>query len=156
MVVQKLTYTPIDDKFDSDIFTINKSNYNFENAKEVKKHIYNYLITDSKTEKQFADELDSSEEVVVYAKLPKSFFIPTPVGNYSPDWAIAFKEGSVQYIYFVAETKASMSSLQIRKIEEIKIKCAEKFFDKLSGDNLKFKYSKIDNYNKLWNIVNGK
>lgn len=156
MVVQKLAYTPIDDRFDTDIFTMNQPNYNFENAKEVKKHIYNYLITDSKIEKNFAEELDASDEVVVYAKLPKGFFIPTPVGDYNPDWAVAFKEGSVQYIYFVAETKGSMSSLQMRKIEEIKIECAERFFDKLSTDNLKLKYSKIDNFDTLWKIVNGR
>lgn len=71
------------------------------------------MFTDSKNERTFVAELDTSAEVVVYAKLPKGFFIPTPVGNYNPDWAIAFHEGTVKHIYFIAETKGSMSSMEL-------------------------------------------
>lgn len=62
-------------------------------------------------ERKFAEDLDAAEEVCVYAKLPRTFQIPTPVGNYSPDWAIAFYEGKVKHIFFVAETKGTMESL---------------------------------------------
>jgi len=86
------------------------------------------VITDSKVEREFVKELDTSTEVVVYAKLPRGFLIPTPVGDYNPDWAISFKEGSVKHIYFVAETKGSMSSMELRAIEQTKIECARKFF----------------------------
>ena len=100
---------------------------------------------------QFVTELDKSVEVVVYAKLPRSFFIPTPVGNYSPDWAIAFKEGTVKHVYFVAETKGSMSSMELRKIEECKIECAKKFFTKITSEQVK--YDVVDSYGKLMELV---
>ena len=96
-------------------------------------------------------ELDKITEVVVYAKLPKGFFIPTPVGNYNPDWFIVFKEGSVKHIYFVAETKGSMSSMELRKIEECKINCAQKFFAGITTDQVK--YDVVSDYAKLMDIV---
>ncbi len=88
---------------------------------------------------------------MVYSKLPGGFSILTPVGNYNPDWAIAFKEGNVKHIYFVAETKGTMSSMQLRKVEEVKIDCARKFFAKISADQVK--YDVIDNYGKLMDLV---
>jgi len=96
-------------------------------------------------------ELDTSVEVVVYAKLPKSFSIPTPVGNYNPDWAIAFEEGKVKHIYFIAETKGSMSSMDLRKIEESKIECARKFFSRIKSDQVK--YDVVNSYGKLMELV---
>ena len=97
----------------------------------------------------------TSSEVVVYAKLPRGFLIPTPVGDYNPDWAIAFKEGVVKHVYFVAETKGSMSSMELRKIEETQIACARKFFDQL---NLKYapkivKYDVVNSFDKLMELV---
>ena len=119
------------------------------------KAIQNYVFTDGtaaeSVEKKFAKDLDSSEEVCVYAKLPKGFHIPTPVGNYSPDWAIAFNEGSVKHIYFIAETKGSMSSMDLRPIEKAKIDCAEKLFNELSTGNVR--YSRVDSFQSLMNII---
>jgi type III restriction enzyme len=89
--------------------------------------------------------------VVVYANLPKGFFIPTPVGDYNPDWAISFKEGTVKHIYFIAETKGSMSSMDLRKIEESKIDCARKFFAKITSEQVK--YDVVDSYGKLMELV---
>ncbi|WP_275092453.1 hypothetical protein [Stenotrophomonas maltophilia] len=117
--------------------------------------MYDYVLTDSNFERQFVTELDTSTDVVVYAKLPKGFFIPTPVGNYNPDWAISFKEGHVKHIYFVAETKGAMSSIELREIEKTKITCAHKFFDKMnkrfSPDNIK--YGVVDSLGKLMEVV---
>ena len=96
-------------------------------------------------------ELDASAEVVVYAKLPKTFFIPTPVGNYNPDWAIAFKQDKVKHIYFIAETKGDMSSMQLCKIEESKIKCARKFFAKITNEQVR--YEVVDGYGRLMEMV---
>jgi len=117
--------------------------------------IYNYVVTDSKIERDFVTELDTSAEVVVYAKLPRGFLIPTPVGDYNPDWAISFKEGSVRHIYFVAETKGSMSSMQLRAVEEKKIECARKVFDKLNTQIAtdRVKYDVVTDYGKLMEIV---
>ena len=87
----------------------------------------------------------------MYAKLPRSFSIPTPVGSYNPDWAIAFQEGKVKHVYFIAETKGSMSSMELRKIEECKIDCARKFFAKITSEQVK--YDVVDNYGKLMELV---
>jgi type III restriction enzyme len=108
VIVEHLTYDMIDEKYDSDIFTREKPKENFSKALPVSRHIYEYVFTDSDNERHFVRELDTSVEVVVYAKLPKGFSIPTPVGNYNPDWAIAFEESKVKHVYFVAETKGSM------------------------------------------------
>ena len=115
------------------------------------RHIYDYVFTDSGTERTFVGELDASSEVVVYAKLPKSFQIPTPVGNYNPDWAIAFNKDKVKHIFFIAETKGSMSSMDLRKIEVAKIECARKFFTKITSEQVK--YDVVDGYGKLMGLV---
>ncbi len=151
MIIEHLTYSPVDDRHElQKIFTVDKQN-DFSRAVKTERHVYDYVFTDSKNERAFVTELDKSTEVVVYAKLPKGFFIPTPVGNYNPDWAIAFEKGKVKHIYFVAETKGSMSSLELRKIEECKIGCARKFFAGIATD--KVKYDVVSDYAKLMNIV---
>jgi type III restriction enzyme len=135
-----------------DIFTVEANKkYTLSQLQEASKHVYDYVATDSKVEKEFARELDTAAEVVVYAKLPKSFFIPTPVGHYNPDWAIAFEEGKVKHIYFVAETKGSMSTMELRKIEEIKIECAKKFFDKITTSRVT--YDVVDSFESLMQKV---
>jgi len=140
-----------------DIFTQAQSKQDFSQAgSPLKRHIYDYVVTQSKIERAFVTELDTSAEVVVYAKLPRGFFIPTPVGPYNPDWAVSFKDGAVKHIYFVAETKGSMSSMELREIEKSKIECARKFFDqinkKLSTDQVR--YDVVDSYEKLRQLVN--
>lgn len=151
VVVEHLTYSQVEGKHElHEIFTVNKQQ-DFSRAIKTERHVYDYVFTDSKTEKAFVTELDKSVEVVVYAKLPKGFFIPTPVDNYTPDWAIVFREGTVKHIYFVAETKGSMSSMELRKIEEYKIDCARKFFAGITTDQVK--YDVVSDYAKLMNIV---
>ena len=151
VIVEHLAYDPVDETHSSDIFTQEKPKEDFSKAVKAERHIYDYVFTDSKNERTFVKELDSSTEVVVYAKLPKSFFIPTPVGNYNPDWAIAFEEGKVKHVYFIAETKGSMSSMDLRKIEECKIDCARKFFSSITSEQVK--YDVVDSYGKLMDIV---
>jgi type III restriction enzyme len=155
VIVNRITYNCIDGKYDSDIFLEKKSSVEFKNAFRAKKHIKDYVFTDGIVEKSiervFAEELDRAQEVCVFAKLPRSFSIPTPVGNYSPDWAISFNEGDIKHIYFIAETKGSMDSMQLRKIEDVKIECAKVLFNKLSNSNLK--YDKVDSYSQLMSIL---
>lgn len=116
-----------------------------------------YIFVDGNSansvERKFVDSLEVADEVMVYAKLPKGFHIPTPVGNYSPDWAIAFEEGKVKHIYFIAETKGSMSSLELREIEKNKIACASKLFDTLSKEGVNITYGKVDNFDTLLSLV---
>lgn len=150
IIVEHISYNRIDGQFDSDIFTQEKHG-TIDRAFEGKKSIVDYVFTDSEGERKFVGQIDTAKEVAVYAKLPKGFHIPTPVGNYSPDWAIAFQEGEVKHIYFVAETKGSMSSMDQREIEKGKIACAEKLFAQISTSNVK--YGKVDSFETLMNIV---
>lgn len=156
MIIEHITYNPIDEVFDSNIFTDNTLYAALgKDAIEVKKHIYDYLKFDSDIERRFAEALDNSKEVVVYAKLPKGFFIPTPVGNYSPDWAIVFDEVKAKHIYFVAETKGSLSSFKFRTddIEKAKIYCAKEHFKSISKDTIK--YDVVSSFDELMEKVLG-
>ena len=156
ILIERLSYNNIAETHDVDIFTASQTKQDFSKASaKLKNHIYDYLISDSKVEREFVKELDTSNEVVVYAKLPRGFLIPTPVGDYNPDWAISFKEGSVRHIYFVAETKGSMSSMELRPIEQTKIECARKFFDEINRriDPEHVKYDVVTSYGKLMELV---
>ncbi len=155
-VLEKLHYNATSERYEQDIFYGAALGVNFvKTTNKLKKHIYDYCEVDSKVEGRFVDDLDCSEEIIVYAKLPRGFLIPTPVGDYNPDWAISFKNGTVAHLYFLAETKGSMSSLQLRGVEKAKVKCAQKFFDELNKhiDSDKVRYDVVDSYDSLINIV---
>lgn len=157
-VIEQLCYDPAEDRYDTDIFTAAQTGQDFSRATgKLKNHVYDYCITDSKVERRFVEDLDTSSEVVVYAKLPRGFLIPTPVGDYNPDWAISFTQGSVKHIYFVAETKGSMSSMKLQEIERTKIECARKFFTELNDriEDDKVKYDVVTDYAKLMDLVGG-
>ena len=151
-VIEHISYESTNNHYDIDIFNDNMVKGKRDvNSIKVNKHLYDYVVYDSNIERKFAEDLDTDRNVAVYVKLPNSFFISTPVGKYNPDWAIAFYEGTVKHIYFVAETKGSMSSLQLRLIEKTKIKCARKHFTAISkGDVV---YSMIDSYDELLKVL---
>ena len=151
MIVEHIQYDRIDQTYDSEIFTQEKHAQNVSKSYSSKKHIMDYVFTDSDGERTFAEDLDAATEVCVYAKLPRSFQIPTPVGNYAPDWAIAFNQGAVKHIFFIAETKGSMDSMQLKKVEEAKIGCAEKLFNNLSTSHVR--YHKVDSYQTMLEIM---
>lgn len=155
MIVEHISYDTIEGQYDSSIFTAEKHKLTMDRAYLSKKAIQDYVFTDGTAEKsverRFAENLDGAEEVFIYAKLPRGFYIPTPLGHYSPDWAIVFYEGKVKHVYFVAETKGSMESLDLRPIEKSKIDCAKKLFEKLS-DGL-VSYDHVDSYQELLNKV---
>lgn len=151
-IIQHITYNMLDEHYDTDIFTEPTIKGKLgANAMKAQRHLYDHIVYDSTNERDFASELDTNTDVAVYVKLPDSFYISTPVGHYNPDWAIAFYEGTVKHIYFVAETKGSMSSMQLRQIEESKIHCAREHFKAISGDNVV--YDVIDSYETLLNKV---
>lgn len=155
LTVDHITYNTTDGTFDNIIFTAENCRQSFDKAFKAQNAIQDYVFTDGSAEKsverKFAEALDVSDLVAVYAKLPRTFYIPTPMGKYSPDWAIAFKEGSVKHIYFIAETKGTMESNQLRPIEEAKIGCARKLFRKLSNGEVY--YDHVNSYEKLMEIV---
>ena len=154
MIVEHIYYDKIDGEYDTSIFTAEK-NTTIDKAYKAQKHIQPYVFTDGSAEdsieRTFAKDLDSHGEVCVYAKLPRGFKIPTPVGNYSPDWAIAFNEGSVKHIYFIAETKGSMSSMDLRAVEKAKIDCTKKLFNEISTEDVV--YHEVDSYESLIGIL---
>lgn len=121
MIVEQVTYNQTEGKYDRAIFTAEKST-DFSQAYRAKKNVQDYVFADcyarngQSVERRFAEDMDKADEVCVYAKLPKGFSIPTPVGNYSPDWAIAFNKGTVKHIYFIAETKGTMETLNLKPI----------------------------------------
>lgn len=156
-VVKHIEYHKLDDTFDETIFTENTIRGKLgENAIESFKSLYDLVVVDSVgTEKPFAEKLEREDNVVVYTKLPRGFYINTPMGHYNPDWAIAFKEGSVKHIYFVAETKGAskyeLKTADLRDVEESKIECARRHFASISGSDVKFEI--ITSYEKLYDMV---
>ena len=156
LIVERITYNMVDDEFDVDIFTAERVNANLINTVNSKKHIKDVVLLDgskeNSIERKFVKELELANEVSVYAKLPSGFFISTPMGRYTPDWAIAFYEGTVKHIYFIAETKGSLSTLQLRKMEDMKIESAKVLFNGLLKDKVTF--GTVDSYKSLLDIIN--
>lgn len=154
MIVEHIAYNRTDNQYDTAIFTKEKSRQPIDKAYSAKKHILDYVFTDSKGERQFAEDMDKADEVCVYARLPRSFQIPTPVGDYAPDWAIAFNDNmGVKHIFFVAETKGSMDSMQLKGVELAKIACAKKLFNEMSTS--KVRYHEVTDYATMLDVING-
>ena len=156
MIVEHIEYNLTDQRYDASVFT-DAAVGDFSRAIQGKKSVQDYVFTDGiaedSVEKRFVEDLEQGTEVAVYAKLPKGFAIPTPVGNYTPDWAIVFHAGDVKHIYFVAETKGSLDSLQLRPVEQAKIDCARKLFSQVSDG--KVAYHTVADYSDLMDIVKG-
>ena len=147
-IIQHITYNMLDETYHTDIFTEPTMKGKLDsNAMKAQRHLYDHIIYDSTNERNFAADLDTNADVAVYVKLPNSFYISTPVGRYNPDWAIAFYEGTVKHIYFIAETKGSMRSMQLRLIEESKIHCAREHFRAISDESVM--YDVVDSYQTL-------
>ncbi len=159
VVVEHITYTPsAEEPYTQDISNMSRTSDEYAKAFRAKRAIQDYVFTDGTAEKsnerQFVEELDTADEVVVYAKLPRGprgFYIPTPVGNYSPDWVIWFRKGSVKHIFSIAETKGTMDSLELRQIEQAKISCAKKLFNEISTSGVK--YHDVDSYATLLEVM---
>ena len=159
VVVEHITYAPsAEEPYSQDIFNMSRASDEYAKAFRAKHAIQDYVFTDGSAsdsiERRFAEDLDVADEVIVYAKLPRGprgFYIPTPVGNYSPDWAISFKKGAVKHIFFIAETKGTMDSLELRPIEQAKISCAKKLFNEISTTGVK--YHDVDSYQSLLNVM---
>ena len=153
-VIQCIKYEKLNDEFSTDIFTENTLRGKLGiNAIESTKSLYDLVVLDSMgTEKNFAESLEHEDDVVVYTKLPRGFYINTPMGKYNPDWAIAFREGSVKHVYFIAETKGNdLEGSQLRGSEESKIECARRHFAAISEKDLIFDV--VKDYQSLYNVV---
>ncbi len=153
MIIEDISYSRTENTFDSNIFTADKHKVSIDKAYNARKCILDYVFCDSDGERRFAQHLDEAREVCVYARLPRSFQIPTPVGHYAPDWAIAFYDGmGVKHIYFIAETKGAMGSMDLSKIENSKIKCARKLYNIIKVSDVR--YEQVTDYDKLLDVIN--
>ena len=152
-VIEHIAYHKMDRQYEADIFSAQELRGRIGiDAIRSDKSLYDLVVVDSQgVEKRFAEELEQQEMVEVYTKLPRGFYISTPMGKYNPDWAIAFREGSVKHIYFVAETKGSEDVTQLREVEQNKIECARRHFASISDSTVKFDV--VSSYSTLYNKV---
>lgn len=147
MIADHVEYHEIDGTYDSEIFS-ERMPQDVSRAPETAKNVQDYVFPNSRGEREFAEEPETRSKVVVYAKLPRSFKIPTPVGNYAPDLAIAFKEGAVKHIYLVVKTKGAVEGLDLRNVENAKISCTRKLFSKINNNDVR--YDGVDSYEKMY------
>ena len=153
MIVEHISYNRTEQTYDMEIFTKEKTRRSVDHAYKAKRHILDYVFTDSDGERKFAEDLDTNDEVCVYARLPRTFKIPTPVGHYAPDWAIAFHDNmGVKHVFFVAETKGSLLSMDLKGAEKAKIECAKKLFNDVSTS--KVRYHEVTDYQNMLSIIN--
>jgi len=150
MVVEHIEYHTLEDRYDKGIFT-ERMPENMSRVFEAAKNVQDYVVFDSSVEHEFAKDMDAAAEVCVYARLPRGFQIPTPVGNYAPDWAIAFNEGAVKHVFFVAETKGTMDTMKLDVVENSKIACAKKLFNEMSTEGVR--YHHVASYDDLLNLI---
>lgn len=154
MIVEHISYSEAQGvaPYDPSIFTAEKVDRDLIKAYEGKKSVQRYMFLDGKVEEDFAKEMDIPDnEVYIYAKLPRGFQIPTPMGNYAPDWAIVFHQDKVKHIFFVAETKGTLDSEELRGIEDGKISCAKKLFSSIITKEIHYEH--VSTYQDLMNIV---
>ncbi len=153
-VIEHIKYEKLTDEYGADIFETEtiKGIIN-QNALESHKSLYDLVVVDSMgVEKEFAKSLENEDDVVVYTKLPSSFYINTPMGKYNPDWAVAFREGSVKHVYFIAETKGnSLQTSQLRGSEDAKIDCFRRHFEAISESDIVF--SVVNTYKDMYDLV---
>jgi type III restriction enzyme len=151
LIINNIVYHKTEERYDAaTVFTNDRQA--LRQADSLKKHVYDFLISDSKIESEFAKNLEISTAVTVYAKLPQSFYITTPIARYSPDWAIVFDKDQTKHVYFVAETKGSDSDLELKEIEKLKIHCADEHFKAIAGAEVTF--AKVSSYERLLEIIN--
>lgn len=152
MVVEHIRYNRVAGEYDAaEIFAEDMPEGLSRALPTSSKGVQDWTVLDSDIERKFARDLEESADVCAFAHLPRSFKIPTPVGDYAPDWAIAFNEGSVKHIFFVAETKGSLQSLNLKGVEKAKIRCARKLFEQLGEDDVRYDF--VSTYEELMDKV---
>lgn len=150
-IVSHIIYNKLDEVWDEDAIFADGDIQGImgENVFDAKKHLYDRVRVDSKTEKRFASELDIQNDVEMYVKLPGGFYINTPVGKYNPDWAVVLNEPDQKHVYFIAETKGVSDSIQLtlKGVENAKIESARQHFKVISNNEIK--YDVVDSYEKM-------
>lgn len=128
-----IKYEKINEYYEQDFIFNDEELYRYKdrNILDVSsdKNIYDHVIYDSDIEKQFAQDAENDEDVLVYAKLPDRFKVDTPIGSYNPDWAIVLNTNEGEKLYFVAETKGTDNINDLKGSEKKKILCGRKHFE---------------------------
>lgn len=153
-MIEHIAYHKTDQCYDASVFSEHELRGRIGiDAIQSEKSLYDLVVVDSQgIEKNFAEQLEQQDAVEVYTKLPRGFYINTPVGKYNPDWAIVFREDGIKHIYFVAETKGSEDTTQLRGVEQAKIECAARHFEAISqGGNIV--YGVVKDYQTLCDKV---
>lgn len=114
-------------------------------VKNQQKSVFDYVVYDSDPELKFAELLDSREDIKMFVKLPDRFKVPTPVGDYNPDWAIVKHEDGRDRVYMIRETKSTQQESLLRFTESAKIRAAKKHFEAIGIEN--YAKSSPDNWN---------
>ncbi|WP_206367019.1 hypothetical protein [Sphingobacterium sp. SGG-5] len=128
-IVVGVEYERVDDYYDQKrIEDEDLIGYLSKRLVEASKSAYSYTVCDSDVEVNLAREFEQSENISLYTKLPSWFTIPTPLGTYNPDWAIMYKKGDGEHLYFVTESKGTVFDEALRPIESGKIKCGKAHF----------------------------
>ncbi|CAH1558202.1 Type III restriction endonuclease subunit R [Vibrio jasicida] len=158
-IVDGISYHRIGDEdyYAQELFQEEELTGYLKNMVEANKSVYDYIICDSDTEFEFAEKLETSSDVKLYAKLPGWFKIDTPLGSYNPDWAVLIdkEDGMGDQLYFVVETKSSIFSDDLRASEQAKINCGIAHFEALSKDRNgnalenPAKFVKADSYDRF-------
>jgi type III restriction enzyme len=136
-LVDGVQYLEIGDVYEMSLFQ-DLEGYE-ESLLPIEKSIYDQVIVDSEVERDFAQELDGMDEVKLFVKLPDWFVVPTPIGDYNPDWAVVFtvqdEFGETrERLYLVRETKGSEDWDDLRGNERMKITCAQRHFETIEVD----------------------
>ncbi len=123
------------------------------NMLEVTKSVHEKVVYQSDTERSFAEDLEKNTAVKLYAKLPAWFKVPTPLGNYNPDWAVVVNADGTDRLYFVVETKSTLFDDALRDAEVAKIACGREHFATIAegADAAKFvRATTVDAFSKHW------
>ncbi|QQQ19339.1 DEAD/DEAH box helicase family protein [Brevundimonas vitis] len=150
LAIETLRYEKTGEAYDVAIFDTDRRDLPVGAVLAAGKHVLDHVAVDSSKERAFAQRLEAADEVVVYAKLPKGFSIPTPGGGYNPDWAIAVETAETRSLYFVAETKGSALKEALRTDEKQRIDSAAAYFRDVAD---RVTFSQVADYDQLMQLI---
>lgn len=135
-MVQHLRYLPLGRCHDRSAFAANLTRSTTPyGCVGLQRHISDAVSAASEVERRFILQLDAHAAVQVFAKLPDSFTIPTPLGEYHPDWMVLLRAGNARQRFFVLDTQTALAASRPRHSALAKLDCVRKFFEQLHGSH---------------------
>lgn len=149
-LTEGIKYQKIDEYYQQDFIFNDEELYGYRNKNllelTAKKNVFDHVIYDSEIEKTFAIDAENDDDVILYAKLPSTFKIDTPIGEYNPDWVVVLNTDDGEKLYFVAETKGTENINDLKGSEKKKIFCGRKPFEVIDSG---IKYEVVKELNSL-------